>query len=262
MTVASTINRVSVVGNNTAGQAIPFTFPILEQTELTVIKRLIADGVETVLSLTTDFTVVINSDDSGGTVTLVSAIPSTYHIHVIRQTDKEQALDLTHGGAFNGENIEDALDRLSRLAIDHSDKLDRCLQEPKTDTTAGMVIPNRIERAESYLYFDVNGNASAVNAFEPGTLAVSTFAETVLDDTSASAMLTTLGFTSMAKTLLAISSNAAFLTELGITAFAQDLLADTTAAETRATLDVLGVADIVTDDDEVVCYDGEVVTYS
>lgn len=262
MTVSSTSNRTSVVGNNTAGQAIPFTFPVLVSSELLVVKRLITTGVETTLTLTTDYTVTINSDDSGGTVTLVAAIASTYQIHVIRQTAMTQLLDLLHGGSFNGENIEDAFDKLAKVCIDLDARLQRVLHEPATDTVTGMEFPNRIDRPEQYLYFDASGNATTANPYDPGTLAVSAFAETILDDAAATNVLTTLGFTTMAKTLLALSTDAAFLTELGVTAFAQTLLLDSTAAEARETLDVLGVADIVAYDDTVVCYDDEVVTYS
>ena len=262
MTVSSTSNRTSVVGNATAGQQIPFTFPVLSSSELVVIKRLITTGVETILTLTTDYTVSLNDDDTGGTVTLVSAIAATYQVHVVRNTLLTQLLDLMHGGTFNAENIEDALDKLTKICVDYDARLDRSLHEPETDTTTGMEIPNRIDRASAYLYFDGSGNATAVNPLTTGTASISPFAVTILDDASASATLTTLGFTAMAKTLLAINTDAAFLTELGVTAFAQSLLLDSTAAEARETLDVLGVSDIVCNDNEVVCYDDEVVTYS
>lgn len=262
MTVSSTDNRTAVIGNNTAGQQIPFTFPVLSSSELTVIKRLIATGAETTLTLTTDYTVELNDNDTGGTVVLVDAVDSTFQIHVIRTTPLTQLLDLVHGGTFNAENIEDALDKLAKICIDFDARLERSLHEPKTDTAIGMEIPNRIDRPLQYLYFDASGNATTANPYDPGTLAVSAFAETILDDANASAVLTTLGFTSKAKTLLAISSNSSYLTELGITAYAQQLLQDATAAEARETLDVLGVEDIVAYDDVVVCYENEVITYS
>jgi len=208
-------------------------------------------------------------------VTLVSAIASTYHIHIIRVSGRTQTLRLVHGGSFNAENIEDAIDRLTRLVTDYvgtsssatsqSFGLQHCLHEPVTDTIVGMEIPNRIDRAEAYLYFDASGNTTAVNAFDPGTLAVTPFMETTfLVNANAGAALDDLGFTAKSKSLIALSTNAAWLGSggLGVTAFAQSLLLDSTAAEARETLDVLGVSDIVCNDNEVVCYDDEVVTYS
>jgi len=265
MTVSSITNKVSVTGNNTAGQTIPFTYPVGDEDELVVVKVLTSDGTETVLTKTTDYTVSLNDEDDGGvggTVTLVSAISSSYQIHVVRSTDEEQLLDLVRGGTFNGENIEDALDRIAKRDIDQDQLLARCLHGTKSDTTTGFEIPARASRLEQYLYFDASGNITVANPYDPGTLAVSDFSKTVLDDANAPTWLTTLGFTSKAKTLLALSTDAAYLTALGVTAFAQNLLLDETAAEARETLDVIGVEDIVCYDNAVVCYENEVVTYS
>jgi hypothetical protein len=259
MTVSNTTDRTSVVANNTAGQVISFSFPVTDSSEIVVIKRLIADGTETILTLTTDDTVTVNGD-SGGTVTIVTAIPTTYQIHVVRNTSATQLLDLEHGGTFNAENVEDAIDKAMKRTIDLENDFARCLHAPTTDTNTGMEIPNRTARTEQYLYFDASGNVTTANPYDPGTLAVSAFMETVLDDATASAALTTLGFTPLAKTLLALSSDAAYLTELGVTAFAQTLLLAATASAARTLLDVLGVEDIVCNANEVVCHDDEVVT--
>ncbi len=64
----------------------------------------------------------------------------------------------------------------------------------------------------------------------------SPFTETLLNDTTAAAWLTTLGVSSFAQTLLDDTTATAALTTLGVSSFAQTLLDDTTATATLATL--------------------------
>lgn len=64
----------------------------------------------------------------------------------------------------------------------------------------------------------------------------SDFVKTLLDDPTASAFLTTLGFSTFVKTLLDDADAAAVLTTLGVSAFVQTLLNDANAAAFLATL--------------------------
>lgn len=64
----------------------------------------------------------------------------------------------------------------------------------------------------------------------------SIFAKTLLDDTTASAMLTTLGVSTFSKTVLDDADASAFLTTLGVSTFIKTLLDDTDDATARTTL--------------------------
>ena len=185
--------RTSATGTNTAGQEVPFSFPVSDSSEIIVVKRLTADGTETTLAETTDYTVDVNGD-SGGTVTLVSAIAATYTIWVYRDTARTQTLDLEHGGTFSAENIEDALDKGVKVSNDLADQLGRCLMIPVTDSASlDMTLPNSVDRASNYLAFDADGEPTVVASVAPTTATISSWAETLIDDASQAAAQTTLG---------------------------------------------------------------------
>jgi hypothetical protein len=195
MTVSNESSRTSAVGTNTAGQEIPFTFPISDTGEIVVKTRVTATGVEATFTETTDYTVsLIDSGESGGTVTLVSALAITSECHIYRDTDKTQTLDLTQGGAFSAENIEDALDRLCKLIINNADAISRCVRAPSTDSTSlDMELDNSVDRASQYFSFTATGEPTYVASVAPATATITAFSETYLDDANAAAVRVTLG---------------------------------------------------------------------
>jgi hypothetical protein len=192
MTFSNQTSRTSAVGNAAVGQIVPFSFPISATTDLKVIQRVTATGVETTLTETTNYTVAITGD-TGGTVTTVTAVAATAEIHVIRDTPNTQNLDLTQGGAFSAENVEDAFDKNTKLTIENKDALARTLRAPDTDSTSlDMEMPNSVDRASQFLSFDSNGEPTVVSSVAPATATVTAFAETFLDDANAAAVRTTL----------------------------------------------------------------------
>lgn len=195
MTISNTSARTSAVGTNTAGQQIPFTFPVTATSDLVVQTRVTATGVAATLTETTDYTVsLVNSGESGGTVTLVSALATTSECHVMRSRSKTQTLDLTQGGDFTAENVEDALDRVCTHTIDNAEAVNRSLRAPSTDSTSiDMELPNSVDRASQYLAFDASGEPTVVSSVAPDTATITAWAETLLDDASAAAARTTLG---------------------------------------------------------------------
>lgn len=193
MTVNNQTARTSAVGTNTAGQEIPFSFPITAGSELVVKSRITATGVEATLDETTDYTVSINGD-SGGTVTMVAAWADTYTLWVVRNTPKTQTLDLEHGGTFSAETIEDVLDKLCKMVVELSDRLDRCLSIPDTDAMSlNMQMANAVDRATQYIAMTATGEPTVVASVAPATATVTTWAENLLDDVSSIVGRATLG---------------------------------------------------------------------
>jgi len=255
--------RTSAVGSGITEQEIPFLFPILVSSDLTIIARVTATGVETPLVLDTDYTVDID-DDGTGTVTILGDatgndnVAVTSEVWIARDTPNTQTLDLAQGGNFNAENVEDAFDRATKQIIENTDNVDRSLRAPATDDTdLDMELPNSIDRASQYLAFTATGEPKVVSAVVLNTVTTTAWSEGFLADANGSDALTTLGITAYAKTLLDDISAGAVLTTLGVSAFIQTLLDDADADEAKETLEL-------TDDEiynPIVCYENEVLCY-
>ena len=176
MTIANQDNRTSAVGSGAVGQEVPFLFPITDTSDLLVKKRVTATGVETTLDETTNYTVEIDVDSEGGTLTTVTAIELTEQIHIIGDPENTQSLDLEQGGSFNAENIETALDKNTRLTIKNYDLLaNKAITFPQTDPSLTTVLPSAIDRASKNLTFDASGNVAASASVEEGSVSFTTF---------------------------------------------------------------------------------------
>lgn len=255
MTINNQTNRTSAVGANTVGQVVPFLFPINDTSDIAVIQRVTADGVETTLAETTNYTVAIVGD-RGGSITMVTAVATTAEIHIIRATPNTQELDLTQGGAFNAENVEDALDKNTKNIIENDDALTRALRAPATDATSlDMELPNSFDRASQFLSFDANGEPAVVSSVAPATATITAFAETFLDDANAAAVRTTLD---------AQQINAG-LTDIAALAKTNEDIIEADGANWTAVNKsdfFTGLVDeILTYDGEVLAFEGDVITY-
>lgn len=115
MAVSTTSNRISYTGN---GSTTDFSYPykFLAEADLVVVKRTIADGTETILALTTDYTVAGEGEDAGGTVTLLVAPSSSYEIIIYGDPELTQLVDLVENDSSPAEVQESALDKLTLIA--------------------------------------------------------------------------------------------------------------------------------------------------
>lgn len=132
MTVASSTNRVDYTGNGST-TVFSFTFRIFAATDLVVTKA-DADGVETVLTLNTDYTVTGVGSYSGGTVTISPALSSDYDLTIQRVLPLTQETDLRNQGQFFAETHEDVFDRMSMINQQLQEQLDRAAKLPVTNT--------------------------------------------------------------------------------------------------------------------------------
>jgi len=272
MTVNNSTARTSAVGTNAAGQTIEFSFPIAASSELTVKSRVTSTGVEATLTETTDYTVSITGD-IGGTVTMVAAWDTTYTLWVIRNTAQTQTLDLEHGGTFSAENVEDALDKNTKLNINLSDKHDRALYAPDTDAESlDMELPNSVDRASQYLAFDSNGEPTVVSSVAPDTATITAYMETLLDDADASTARTTLGLaigtdvqawdTDLDAIGALSNTDSNFIVGNGSTWVAESGATARTSMGCPAATDTPLISEIVGYDNEIVMYDNDIVVYS
>ena len=94
--------------------AFPFTFKVFLTSDLLAIQAVTVTGVETTKLLTTDYTIVLNSDQDaspGGTLTMLVAPPTDETLTITSQVPETQGVALTNAGGFYPRVINDALDR-------------------------------------------------------------------------------------------------------------------------------------------------------
>ena len=155
----SNVTRRQVYSPSGAGGAGPyaFTFEILANTDIAVYKD------DTLLTLTTHYTVTINSNGTGSaTITsaglaLAPVSPTQYAI--IGNRTISRSTDFTTGGDFFANTINDELDQQTIFAQQNAEAIQRSLTAPQTDpTTVDMTLPRASVRANKTLAFDSNGD--------------------------------------------------------------------------------------------------------
>jgi len=230
MTVATTTHRADALGNG-AAKVYPFAFRILSADDLLVSVEDTAGTLYT-LARTTDYTVSGVGAYAGGSITLVDNdqawldaegdLKTDYRITIRRRLTITQLTDLRNRGGFFPEDHETAFDRLTMIALQQQDEIDRSIKFPETDDTGiAATLPAASARASKFVAFDANGNVMAsVGNGVPATA----FMATVLDDPDAATARATLGVT---------------LANLGVSAFIQTLLDDASLEAATDTLTAL-----------------------
>ena len=227
MTISSEVSRVSYTGNG-AVDTYAYTFRIFEESHLLVTVRNTSD-VETTLALTTDYTVTGVGNNSGNVVLVNSAqawldgdgdLLTGYVLSIRRVLPLTQETDIRNQGDFFPESHEDEFDKLTMVDQQQQDELDRSIKLPESldpaDVDTALPLPS------AGLAIGWNATEDGLtNIASAGALAVSAFAETLLDDTTASAALTTLGVSTFAKTILDDTTASAVIATLGIVTAAE-----------------------------------------
>jgi hypothetical protein len=214
MTISATYTPAQASGNDVS-VAFPFTFKVFDQADLVVILT-DALGVNTTQAITTNYTVSLNGDQNnnpGGTVTMLVAPATGESLIVQRIIEPLQETDITQGGGFYPEVIEDALDRLTMLGQQNTATTNRALVAPLAEATIDE-LPSIVDRASKYLAFDADGQPVATSG-TANAFVVTAFAETLLDDANAAAMRDTLGSTTVGDAVFIAASDAAARTAIG-----------------------------------------------
>jgi hypothetical protein len=160
----SNVTRRQVYAPSGAGGAGPyaFTFEILANTDIAVYKD------DTLLTLTTHYTVTINANGTGS-VTITAAglsleptSPTQYAIVGNRTISRSS--DFTTGGDFFANTLNDELDQQTIFAQQNAEAIQRALVAPQTDPTSiNMTLPRAVSRAGRYLAFDTFGNPTVAS---------------------------------------------------------------------------------------------------
>lgn len=156
MTVEAAVVSATFSCNGALTQ-FDFTFGLGVTADLEVIHT-DADGVQTVLTETTDYSLSATNDDysTGGRVTTVATYDSGETITLRLAISLTQASDFTENQATLYETFEDGLDKLTRIAQQLDEAIGRCLSFTRSSGESGEeVVP--VPSALKFLRWDSTG---------------------------------------------------------------------------------------------------------
>ena len=169
MTLSTEAIKTAVFDGNGSTVAFAFTFKCFAQADLVVtLTRGSASGtsgVEETEALTTNYTVSLNANQNsspGGTVTMAVAPAAgspAEKLLISNAPSYTQGTDITNGGAFFANVVEDMVDRNTILSRRAQEITTRAIQIPVTDDTGTTVaLPTETLRANKAIVFSSTGN--------------------------------------------------------------------------------------------------------
>ena len=154
----TTIRKAGPSQGNGVTTVFPFTFKVFTASEI-LVTYLDASGVESVLVLSTNYTVSLNADQNaspGGSVTLLVAPATATYITLTSQVTNTQNLNLTNSGGFYPQSINDALDRTVIEIQQLAEQASRSITIPKSSTASPLLpIPTPL----NVLAWNIDGTA-------------------------------------------------------------------------------------------------------
>lgn len=141
MTIATQSALAGPFTGNGSTTVFSFSFKCFSQADLQVIRE--ESDVQTVLTITTNYTVTLNADQEaspGGNVTMVTAPTATQTVFIVSDVDYTQEAAFTNAGGFYPTVLNDARDRTTLQIQQLNDKIARAALLPVGDTpTAGLL---------------------------------------------------------------------------------------------------------------------------
>lgn len=130
MSIASATSKSGPYAGNGVTTVFAVAFACFATADLNVV-RTDALGTDTVLTITTDYAVSLNADQTnspGGTVTMVVAPPTGNQLTILRNVAATQGTQLPNQGGWYPQVVERALDKLTMLVQQLSEKASRSVQ--------------------------------------------------------------------------------------------------------------------------------------
>lgn len=141
MTVNTTTSRIIYSGNGSTTE-FPTEFIFFDSVDL-VVTLVSSAGVETVQTITTNYT-VSGGDGANGTVTMLVAPASGESLVIQRQLAQTQGIDYQPNDPFPAETNERGLDRLTMLVQQVKDIAERALVLPITTMFSNLTVPEPV----------------------------------------------------------------------------------------------------------------------
>jgi hypothetical protein len=150
--ITSVARRVVYTGSAGVGP-YAFSFPVLVNTDIAVYKN------DTLLTLTTDYTVTISGTTGTGSITLVVAATGADRITIVGARPIQRSTDFVTGGDFFANTLNTELDSEVIFVQQVAETAERSIKAPVTDPTSiNMTLPVNTARAGNIMAFDNDGN--------------------------------------------------------------------------------------------------------
>lgn len=195
MTITNENQRDDYIGNDVT-TVFNYTFRITVDADLEL-TRISATGVKSTPILGTDYSVQKAGEDTGTITLLLGALLTGETLTIRRILDFKQETDIANQSAFFANIHEDSFDRFVMLMQQLAETDSRSLKVPEEEvgSIALSTLPNLATRKSKFFAWNAAGEPIAASGVT--SVPVSTFMETLLDDTSAVAgrdtLLTTIG---------------------------------------------------------------------
>ena len=245
MSISSTSRKAGPYTGNGSTTVLPFSFKVFTSADVRVVRTDLA-GVESDLTLTTDYTVTLNADQDsnpGGTVTLVTAAATGFLTTITSVVADLQPVVLTNAGGFYPSVINTALDRLTILTQQLAEKVGRAIKVNISSTTSADELVNNITAIGNNLGIIESSAASAsVDAESASLSAVSATASASSATASAASALASAG----SATLSASSASASSVSASNSAGLAAGYVGGITATSATSTTIATGAVSITT----------------
>lgn len=163
MTISTTDSRVEYAGNGVT-TVFPIPFRFLENAHIVAL-LVSAAGVPTSWALSTNYTLTGADADGGGTLTALVAPAVGTRLVIYRDIPATQETDYISGDPFPAESHERALDKLTMLAQQDEEALDRAIKLPVSDVGVSTTLPAASQRLDRLLSFDATTGAPEMSDF-------------------------------------------------------------------------------------------------
>ena len=183
--------RVEFTGNTGTGP-FAFTFNVLAQADIAAYKN------NTLLALTSDYTVSLNSNGTGS-ITLVAALIASDELVIIGDLPLSRTTDFVTAGDLLASSLNQQFDSNVVMSQQLDERFDRTIRSQPGDINKNLYLPLVSSRASQLLSFDSSGNittTSLANVPDIGTVNLSVSGVASFADGSASApSITNIGDT-------------------------------------------------------------------
>jgi hypothetical protein len=169
MSISSTTRKAGPYLGNGATTVFAFAFKVFQASDLKVIQTDNA-GVDAVLELGTHYSVTLNGNQDtapGGAVTMLSAPVSGAKLTITSDVPITQPMVLTNSGGFYPGVLNDSADRLTIIAQQMQEQLDRALTIPVTTSGVSTEAP----KPEANKVLAWNADGSGLQNIDAATLA-------------------------------------------------------------------------------------------